>query len=259
MNLSSKLTALTAFFVILAIPIATKASIIINEIAWMGTDISANDEWIELYNATSSNIKIDGWVLQSKDKSPFITLQGTILANGYFLLERTDDNSAPGFKADQIYTGALSNSGEDLQLYDNEKKLIDEVDSAGKWFNGDNSTKQTMERKNPAILGSLAANWQLSQLPGGTPGIKNSTGSVTDTAKIKDEADLDLKTLRAGISKNKEEGAIPTNIDTPTQNINNTNTTSQKTNATVILLATAAFSSFVIFILKKFLTIPEKP
>jgi len=35
-------------------------SVIINEVAWAGTAVSSNDEWMELYNPTSSNINLTG-------------------------------------------------------------------------------------------------------------------------------------------------------------------------------------------------------
>ena len=35
--------------------------VVISEIAWMGTTASSNDEWIELYNNTSSAIDFAGW------------------------------------------------------------------------------------------------------------------------------------------------------------------------------------------------------
>lgn len=145
------------------------ASININEIAWMGTETSANDEWIELYNNSASAINLEGWILKSVDASPEIHLSGTILANGFYLLERTDDSTAPNIIADQIYVGALKNSGEHLQLYDAQNTLKDTVDCSDGWFTGDNSSKQTME-----LSRSHLDEWTNSQSPGGTPKAQNS-------------------------------------------------------------------------------------
>src|SRR4030042_3038094 len=90
--------------------------VVINEIAWMGTTFSYNNEWIEFYNNTALTANIDGWVLKAADDTPKINLTGTILSNGFFLLERTDDNTLPDIPADQIYTGVLENAGENLEL-----------------------------------------------------------------------------------------------------------------------------------------------
>ncbi|MFH1866587.1 MAG: lamin tail domain-containing protein, partial [Patescibacteria group bacterium] len=122
------------------------ASVVINEVAWMGTTISANHEWIELYNPTAADIELTGWVLVAADGTPSITLSGTILAQSFFLLERTSDDTVPGVAADQIYTGALGNSGERLELQDTTGTLVEVIDHSSGWAAGDNSTKQTMER-----------------------------------------------------------------------------------------------------------------
>ena len=155
---------------------ATSVSdIVINEIAWMGTEISSSDEWIEIYNNTDQTIDLSGWTLRSSDGSPSIALSKSISAKGYFLLERTDDNSVPNITADQIYTGALTDTGEILELKDAGGNLIDSVNCSSGWFVGDKDTKQTMERKDPSVSGNDANNWQNSQNPGGTPKAQNSS------------------------------------------------------------------------------------
>jgi len=157
-------------------PILTTAeepTILINEIAWMGTENSGNDEWIELYNNTENEIDLTGWKLEAADGSPEINLEGTISANSYFLLERTDDESLSDIIADQIYTGSLSNAGEYLKLYNAENNLIDEINPTDGWPGGDNSTKQTLER-------ASQNNWQTSLESGGTPKAENSTASPED-------------------------------------------------------------------------------
>jgi len=108
--------------------------VVINEIAWMGSAASTDDEWIELYNNTDSAIDLSGWTLASEDGAPTINLSGTIPAHGYFLLERTDDNTVSDIAADLIYSGALGNTGEKLQLKDDSGQLVDEVDCSGGWF-----------------------------------------------------------------------------------------------------------------------------
>lgn len=148
--------------------------VVINEIAWIGTEISYSDEWIELYNNTDSPINLEGWILKAADGTPEINLAGAIPALGYYLLERTDDTTVPNITADQIYKGALENKGEALELYDNFGNLIDRIDCSSGWFSGDNKTKQTMERINSTLPGSHPGSWETSQTPGGTPKSKNS-------------------------------------------------------------------------------------
>lgn len=145
----------------------------INEIAWMGTEASANDEWVELLNASDVTIDLAGWQLRAKDGSPEITLAGSIPPGGYMLLERTDDSTVPAIAAYQIYTGALANDGEMFELVNAEGFLQDRVDGSSGWPAGDNKGKATMERNDdgigwhtgPALGTPRAQNSSLAPLP----------------------------------------------------------------------------------------------
>jgi len=165
-NLSRAVVLLFLFLPVLPIQAASPLDIMINEISWMGEEKNGNDEWLELYNSTNLPISLDGWSLKAADGTPEIKLSGEISANGFYLLERTDDDSVPGIPADQIYKGALENNGENLELYDDKGNLVDFLDCSSKWSAGDNITKQTMERID-------SKNWQNSKNAGGTPKAKN--------------------------------------------------------------------------------------
>lgn len=150
--------------------------VIINEVAWMGTTNSASDEWIELKNISASQINLTNWQLLDKEKQIKIIFNinngsptSIISANGFFLLERTDDDSVPNIAADLIYTGGLGNTNEALYLFDENCQLQDEVIANPDWPAGDNSSKRTMERKSNL-------DWQTSSEVGGTPKRKNSGG-----------------------------------------------------------------------------------
>lgn len=153
------------------------SDIIINETAWMGTESSANSEWVELYNNSDQPVDLTNWTLTAADGTPSVVLSGIIPAKGYFILERTSDETLPAVIADQIYTGAFSNSGENLELKNSSGDLIDALNCSSGWFAGDNTTKQTMERKDSSIAGNDSNNWQSSQNPGGTPKEANSQGA----------------------------------------------------------------------------------
>lgn len=157
---------LLLFFLLFPIcDLKATGSVIFNEIAWMGTLVSASDEWIELKNTTNETIDLTGWTLKAQDGTPNIILSKTIEPNGYFLLERTNDDTVPSVQADLIYVGDLGNGGEFLELYDNASNLIDIFDCIStdtKWPAGNNITKQTLARDN-------FDNWQDSLEVGGTP------------------------------------------------------------------------------------------
>ena len=66
---------------------ASPGSVVINEIAWMGSLDSTSDEWIELYNTTSSDIDLTGWTIDDDGSSTYSITSGVLPANGYFLIE----------------------------------------------------------------------------------------------------------------------------------------------------------------------------
>lgn len=172
------------FFILLAISLSffigkksfsavySNADIFLSEISWMGTISSSADEWLELKNNSSQAINIDNWLIKSAISTFKITLSGVIPAGSCFLLERTDDTSVPEIKADQIYTGALSNSGEKLELLDSNGQIVDTIDASNGWSSGDKDTKQTAERQNDL-------SWTNSLLPGGTPQNSNTIPNLT--------------------------------------------------------------------------------
>jgi len=140
------------------------ADVIFSEVAWMGTIASANKEWVELYNNSDATIDLEGWRIVAEDGIPNVGLTGKIIPNGFYLLERTRDDSVPGVVAQQIYTGALENSGENLRLLDEKGDLVDEIRGENGWPGGDNSTKRTLARED---------SWSTSSAVEGSPGEKN--------------------------------------------------------------------------------------
>ncbi len=150
-----------------------RQGVIISEVAWMGSATSPNDEWIELKNISGSPANISEWqLLDMSDQIKVVFDSGAVIpVGGFYLLERTDDNTVLGITADKIYTGALSNAGEGLRLFDKNCGLIDEVFAAPDWPAGDADYKKTMER-------TADFSWRTSLEVGGTPKAENSSGIV---------------------------------------------------------------------------------
>lgn len=166
--------------VLLAAPCFAKAAVVINEVAWMGTAVSANNEWLELYNNGNSEVDLNGWTLKAADGSPEIDFSSaavkTIPASGFYLLERTDDSSVPEVKADAIYTGALSNDGEVLILKDKEGTEVDRVDAGSKWPAGDNAAKLTMQKADGGWI-TAAATPKAANASGGQSSVQASSAA----------------------------------------------------------------------------------
>jgi hypothetical protein len=181
----------------------------------MGTAVSANDEWIELYNDSASAVSLDGWTLSSVDGTPNIALTGTVGASSYFLLERTSDDTVLGVAADQIYVGSLSNAGEVLLLTDSGGTVIDTVDGSGNWaLGGDNTTKDTLQR-----IGGV---WVTGKP---TPGRVNTS---EQTQPVPDEA--------AETTTNQKTNTTPTTKTTTSTATSPTLTSPKKTNTPTLAI-----------------------
>jgi hypothetical protein len=120
--------------------------VLINEVAWAGSNASPSDEWIELLNLTSSRLTLDGWRLIDNDDIE-ARLSGALEPFSYYLMERSDDSTISNIAADHIYSGSLHNNGERLRLLDACGEVIDRANqSAGSWPGGDSGRHASMER-----------------------------------------------------------------------------------------------------------------
>ncbi len=105
--------------------------IVINEVAWAGTQTNANHEWIELFNSGGISVDLNNWLLEVVGSSvKTITLTGEIAPGGYYLIA----TSAAVFDGDQpvdriLGSGSaiLSNSGAALRLVQQTATVIDTV------------------------------------------------------------------------------------------------------------------------------------
>ncbi|MEM7725494.1 MAG: Calx-beta domain-containing protein [Cyanobacteria bacterium P01_A01_bin.45] len=145
---------------------ANPGDVVINEVAWMGTNADSSHEWIELYNNTDQEIDLSGWSLVGIGDD-VITIPGgqVIPANGYFLLE-SNENAVNDINADYVYSGTLSDNGERLSLIisDANETTVDTANNnGGGWPAGINvesspNVRLTMERTNPLVSGT-DSNW----------------------------------------------------------------------------------------------------
>lgn len=128
---------------------ALPGDVVINEVAWSGTNASYADEWIELYNNTAVSISLAGWRVPTVDGMN-LALHGEIGPHGYYLIERTDDNTVSDIPADWIGTfggNGLIDTGEAITLVDAGSNVIDTANAAGgAWPAGTNNPDFSMER-----------------------------------------------------------------------------------------------------------------
>ena len=83
-------------------------AILINEI---NPHVNATDEWVELYNTTSSSINVSGWKINDEDFSDIIPNVPPIPAGGYAVIIAEDSNVTPPLSSIKIQlTSAIGNS-----------------------------------------------------------------------------------------------------------------------------------------------------
>ena len=180
-------------------------TLIINEVAWMGTATDHDDEWIELWNPGSAKVDLTGWKIRTSDGTVEITLSGEIAAGGFYII-------APvGTFQDLVINRTISfdlvDGGKSLQLVNASSLVVDTANpDGGAWPAGvvcSNSTTTnpiptpvpntctSMERDLSKGFGD--AHWYTfagtptvfdggGQLIRGTPGYANWAISVTATA-----------------------------------------------------------------------------
>ncbi len=182
-------------FGILVISSSLFGNIVINEIMYnppeSGTD---TNEYFELYNSGTSLVSLSNWYFAQG--VTFIFPADTLIStNGYIILcENTSSlwavYSNMLVNADAVFewSGALGNSGEDLDLRDAESNQIDYVDykSSSPWPTEPNGNGPSLELVDPNADNSNPVFWQPSTNgpPGGTPGIQNSRYGESLPAKI---------------------------------------------------------------------------
>jgi len=148
-------------------------TVIINELMWSGSSISANDEWIELYNSTDENIDLGGWQLTKNTSTENLMLEiptnSVIEAGKYFLISNYDlgTNSILNVAPDLIDSSVtLSNSKLEIKLYDGQfddgREPIDVAGDGNQPLAGNNIEKHSMERNSLISNGSLANSWHSS-------------------------------------------------------------------------------------------------
>ncbi len=153
---------------------ASPGDVVINELMWMGSDVSPYDEWLELRNLTARAIDLSGWQLVNFYGQVIYTFPvGTVIGPREYLVVSEYDAAHSSLKnepdlvvgsgSDNDPTFALSNDTLLLELDDNLGNLIDVVGDGGiPWFGVRETTEgqyYSMERTSVPGDGSEPLNW----------------------------------------------------------------------------------------------------
>ncbi len=185
--------------------------LVINEI--MYNSIGADEEWIELYNNTDTEINLEGFRICDNDESHtniVIPAGYSIPADGFFTVSISTDGAFP-FTPDYDGTGnfGLNNGGDAVRIWNADNILNDIVDysDSSPWPTEPDGDGPSLSLISPDLDNSLAESWKASNQEGGTPGAWNfpivvtapnggeviETGSVFDITWTTDQYSGDIR------------------------------------------------------------------
>ena len=204
-NFAHPACGLVAAFLIFSCGGSVRGQVLFNEIMFHPPPAIPEDtrkEWLELFNASTAAVNLDGWRLT---KGVGFNFTNTTIAAGGWLVVAADlatfQANYPGVtNAVGGWTGKLSNGGEKIELTDNLGQVADAVSYASDgdwallrlgeiypgqptwwrgwgWTNEADGGGKSVELINPALSNKPGQNWKASLVAGGTPGRANSVAS----------------------------------------------------------------------------------
>ncbi|MFX0091700.1 MAG: lamin tail domain-containing protein [Candidatus Hodarchaeota archaeon] len=138
--------------------------VLITEVLYDTPGTDSAEEWVELYNPTTSSVNLAGWTI-SDNVDTYTISSGTISAGGYFVLARESAGfnalygSNPDLSGMTLY---LSNSGDQLSLKDDGGAEIDFVAWENYVSGWDISATHTTIRRITAADTDTVADWENS-------------------------------------------------------------------------------------------------
>lgn len=146
----------------------TESPLVISEVAWMGTQASDDDQWIELKNLTNYEIDLSKFSLVFNASNSTTSLSGRVGPGGYVVIEHKHPETINEFVESPIpsisaglwlqFASLLNQEGDQVKLIVG-STTVDQtppLDSCGGWCAG--SAAGSMERVN--FLNTDAAAWE---------------------------------------------------------------------------------------------------
>ena len=167
-----------------------------SEVHYHPGDDSREGEFVEFYNAGTSPVDLDGWILVGGIQ--FVFPAGSIVPpKGYALLARNEaavrarHDLPPGVVLGE-FLGTLDNDGDRLRLLDPTGYVVSFVDyrDSAPWPETPDGLGPSLERVTPALEETDPLSWAASIVVGGTPGRANSTAREIAGGPPPDEIDL---------------------------------------------------------------------
>ncbi|MGQ8336751.1 CotH kinase family protein [Sunxiuqinia sp. A32] len=174
------------------------AGIIINEISYHASPDADSEDWVELYNNTTSYVNLSNWIIKDSNEDNYFRFPiNTIMKPESYLVVARDLIDFPEIYSEvKNVTGQLgfgfNSAGECVRLFNNIGELQDEVCFSNEypWPTGADGLGYTLSLKSPDIDNSLGSNWNNSQYLLGSPGSVND--NITNTKVISEQSNTKL-------------------------------------------------------------------
>ena len=182
----------TTISAMLFLSVFAQAQVVINEILYNIPGNTEAEEFIEFYNAGSTAVDLQNYTFTQGVTHTFTG--GTIAPGGYFVIveDSTAYHNTFGMAPDAVWTtGGLSNSGEDITLYDNNGVLVDSVnyDDVAPWPTDADGNGRSLQLCDHTTDNNIAGNWGITNTAAGvnstsdslyaTPGAANNCVTIT--------------------------------------------------------------------------------
>ncbi len=163
--------------------------VIINEIQYSSSaDKQDGGDWVELYNPSSTELELDGWVLKdAEDDHAFMFRAGTTVEpHGYIVVcvdTTSFDAAYPVVKNRAGNMDFAFGDNDAVRLFDVAGRLIDMVEyrDTAPWPGVSDAGGPTLELISPVEDNTLPLHWRISMLLHGTPGRENSVADRDST------------------------------------------------------------------------------
>ena len=172
-------------------------TVVINEINYNSHDDYESKDWVELYNAGTTDVDLTGWTYSDeKDDPAFSFPNGTILKSGEYLVATQEIASFstihPGVSnvVGDVPFG-LAGGGELVRIFDASGAIADSLtyDDKEPWPEEADGDGYTLALADPTCDNHLPECWSASAQMNGTPGAANFPG-VTATERETPETPL---------------------------------------------------------------------
>ena len=152
------------------------STVVFNEVHYHPAERESSLEWLELHNQMAVNMDLSGWRLSGG--IDYVFPEGTVLEGGGLLVVAANPAALRETGVTRVlgpFQGRLSNSGETLELRNNNQRLMDvlEYGTDSEWPVAPDGHGPSLAKVRETDATAPTIHWRPSAQNGGTPGTRN--------------------------------------------------------------------------------------